>query len=377
MGASARSAAFSALRLGLRPRCADYFADRDLAAVCPVDRVEPATATNDFLRLAESLPPSPWYFTGGFENRPGLVERISRRHRLWGIDAATLRAVRDPVQVARVLGQAGIPCPAVGLDPQGLPRDGSWLVKPVASSGGRGIEPLTDGTGSGSSARYYQERIEGSSFSALFLGHGSRSLLVGITRQFIGKAGSPFAYCGSLGPCAIPLALAQQLRVIGDRLAAAFELRGWFGVDYVLRAGIPWPVEVNPRYPASLEIHELALGRSLLDDHRRCCEGTMNLSVGTFDPCSRRSPTIAKEILHAPRRLVAPDFTLDQDAAVGLHSVPAIADVPWPGTRFDAGEPVMTLFAKGEDATSCCSRLTRLKREWMERLTDQNETGQG
>jgi len=33
LGASCRAAAFSALRAGFRPRCADYFADRDLAAV--------------------------------------------------------------------------------------------------------------------------------------------------------------------------------------------------------------------------------------------------------------------------------------------------------------------------------------------------------
>ena len=40
IGASTRAAAFSALRAGLTPRCLDYFADRDLAAICTVDRVE-------------------------------------------------------------------------------------------------------------------------------------------------------------------------------------------------------------------------------------------------------------------------------------------------------------------------------------------------
>ena len=37
LGASARAAAFSALRLGLRPTCADLFADADLASACPLD----------------------------------------------------------------------------------------------------------------------------------------------------------------------------------------------------------------------------------------------------------------------------------------------------------------------------------------------------
>ena len=48
------------------------------------------------------------------------------------------------------------------------------------------------------------------------------------------------------------------------RSRSAFGLAGWFGVDFILRDGIPWPVEINPRYTASVEIHELASGRSLL-----------------------------------------------------------------------------------------------------------------
>src|SRR5205823_2923863 len=127
LGASARPAAFSALRSGLRPYCADYFADRDLAAVCAVEQVDPTHAAGDFLAAAESLPPSPWFYTGGFENHPELVERIARRHQLWGVAAPALRAVRDPVRVARVLNEAGIPSPEVRLELRALPRDGSWL----------------------------------------------------------------------------------------------------------------------------------------------------------------------------------------------------------------------------------------------------------
>jgi len=126
-GASCRAAAFSALRCGLSPRCADYYADRDLAAVCIAQRIDPRHAGPQFIALANSLPPSPWFYTGGFENHPGWVDQIARRHRLWGVDAETLRAVRDPVRVANILRAVGIPCPAVRRDRHGLPRDGSWL----------------------------------------------------------------------------------------------------------------------------------------------------------------------------------------------------------------------------------------------------------
>ena len=74
-------------------------------------------------------------------------------------------------------------------------------------------------------------------------------------------------------------------------LASAFGLVGWFGVDYVLRDGNPWPVEINPRYTASLEIHELASGRSLLAEHRRACEGD---AASSATPGSSRSAAIAR-----------------------------------------------------------------------------------
>src|SRR5262249_35947531 len=162
----------------LRPHCVDYFADRDLAAVCPVRRVDPAKAAGEFLAAAESLPPSLWFYTGGMENHPDLVERISRRHRLWGNRAAVLRAVRDPVRVAGVLNRGGRPAPEVRLESRGLPREGSWLVKPIAWGGGRGIEPLGCEEVTAPQPHYFQRRVDGPSFSALFLARGGRARLV-------------------------------------------------------------------------------------------------------------------------------------------------------------------------------------------------------
>jgi uncharacterized protein len=367
LGASTRSAAFSAIRCGLKPRCADYFADRDLTAVCPVDRIDHRHARRQFVELAESLVPSPWFYTGGFENNAECVENISRRHALWGIDARTVRAVRNPVRVADVLATNGIPCPEARFSSAGLPRDASWLKKPLASGGGRGIEPLTDQNDTDSPAHYYQERIDGPSFSALFMGERLRASLIGVTRQWIGLEGSPFAYLGSIGPTPTPEPQASRLESLGTALALAFGLVGWFGVDFVLRDEIPWPVEVNPRYTASLEIHELASGRSLLSEHRQASEASIRREA----PPRAHSPpmrVIAKWILHAPRRLIAPEIVLEENESVDLFSVPSIADIPWAGTCFSPGEPVITLMAEGANMAECQSRLIRLEQLWAERL---------
>jgi uncharacterized protein len=369
IGASARAAASSALRCGLRPRCADHFADRDLTAACPVERVDFGRGTEGFAAVAESLPSAPWFYTGGLENHPALVDRISRRHHLWGVGADVLRRVRDPLEVAGVLAAAGIPAPEVRDDPRGLPRDGSWLVKPLASGGGIGVEPLMGPEIGDAPARYYQRRIEGPSFSAVFIGGDGRSRLVGVTRQWVGGVpGRPFAYRGGIGPWRLGPGQAARLRELGTHLVSAFGLVGWFGVDYVLRDGIPWPVEVNPRYTASIEIHELASGQALLPEHRAAAEGRIEPALDFQESGLPRSRVAAKWIVYAPRRMVVPESTWDAEVAVDPGDLPAIADIPAPGVCIEAGEPVMTILARDSDARACRARLNRLRRSWALRL---------
>jgi predicted ATP-grasp superfamily ATP-dependent carboligase len=369
LGASARAAASSALRCRLVPRCADYFADLDLAAIALADRINPRDSTRGFEAWAAEIPPSAWLYTGALENDPDLVERIAARHRLWGIDGPTLRRVRDPMAVAEMFAQAAIPRPEVRRRPDGLPRDGSWLKKPLKSAGGRGIAPLTtEGAVLPPSRYYYQERIDGPSFSALFIGDRSHARLIGAARQLIGFPGCPFGYRGSIGPWTLDASLVERLRAIGGSVASSFGLAGWFGIDYVLRDEIPWPVEINPRYTASVEVHELATGRAFLTEHRRVCEGG-TLEAGT--PAlieATQSTWVAKVIVHAPQPLLVPALALDENEPRDQAELRSIADVPPPGSRFEPGDPVVTLLTSGGTAMECWRRMVRLERALLNRL---------
>ena len=77
---------------------------------------------------------------------------------------------------------------------------------------------------------------------------------------------------------------------------------------------------------------------------------------------------IAKWILYAPRRLVAPEIVPEENESDDLFAVRSIADIPWPGTCFNPGEPVMTLMAAGADLAECRSRMIRLEQVWTKRL---------
>lgn len=371
VGASARAAAWSAVRAGLTPTAADRFADRDLASIACCVRVGPGDYPAGLVAAAETLPRGPWVYTGGIENHPGVVARLARRRPLWGLGPRELTVARDPFELARALRESGRPALGVRRGPEGLPRDGSWLRKPRASTGGYGIVPVGDLTGDGPTTRcYYQERADGLSLSALFVAdRAGGSVLAGVSRQLIGRPGAPFAYRGSIGPWPVPGDVIERIAAVGRALAAGLRLVGLFGVDLVLSDdGIPWPVEVNPRYTASVEVIELATHRPLAGAHRDACEGRPCDPAAATDPHPGRF--VAKAYVFADRDGVfrqTPDCLGDP---AHPFRVPRLADVPAPGTPVGKGEPVLTVFAEGDDPAATLRALDEARAAWERRWSE-------
>jgi predicted ATP-grasp superfamily ATP-dependent carboligase len=359
------------LRAGLAPRCADFFADRDLAASCPILRVDTEEGARGLERAAANVPADAWIFTGPLEHHPDLVERLSRKIPLLGTGPEGLRRVRDPIQVAEALRRRGLDSPEVRLRPDGLPRDGSWIIKPLASGGGRLVGILDHAPLSCAEPCYFQRRVKGPSFSALFIAVRQRAELVGVTRQLLGAPGGPFAYRGSIGPWPLSDQASSRLREIGDALASSFALVGWFGVDFILRDERPYPVEVNPRYVASIEVLELATGRSIMADHLRASGAAgAERAVPERRPPETKRAVVGKSVLYAHRSFVAPDIAVPGFTPRDPFAIPKVADVPWPGTRIEAGEPILTVLASGADVASCEERLRALEELWRLRLQE-------
>jgi uncharacterized protein len=362
LGASARAAAFSALRAGLRPSCADLFADRDLTLACSVNQVFLADYPDGLAAFADRVAPTHWLYTGALENYPDLVDRISTRHRLLGNSGPVLRAVRDPIALARAMKEADLDVPEVQVDPQDLPTDGSWLAKPRASGGGRGIRPWSGGETARAGPAYYQRRIEGLSLSALFVVSQTEMRLLGITRQFVGKPGNRFAYRGSLAPWPVEDEVGEQVERIGRVIVSGFRLMGIFGVDLIVKNEQVWPIEVNPRYTAAIETIEWASGQSFLADHVEAFG--MERPVAPVE--IRPEGFVGKAILHADRPFVWMEkLTL----STRIEQMPEIADIPEPGTTFETGDPVLTVLVSGDSPADCRLRLAGRLRDWRRRIS--------
>ncbi len=362
LGASTRAAAFSALRAGFEPVCIDQFADADLRAVANVRPVESLSLTardesgGSVLAALQEFADLPVIYAGGMENQPQLLELIERDRTIWGASRAAIEAVRNPLRLAAEmveLKQRMLPVAPADRPP---PRDGTWVIKPLASAGGRGISVWDESAGNVPLAgpHYFQQRVTGRVYSALFLAEleAGDVRFVGLTRQLVGcpelHAG-PFAWCGNIGPVFLPVEAEFLVRRWGNILKWKFGLTGLFGVDFMVDdAGVPWLLEVNPRLTGSVEVLELACGLSLLADHVAAFDVEAATSALEFAalPNVESDERFGRAILYAPHQLRS---HIPLPNPVDWEAVPAVADIPEFGSVIEAGQPVCSVYAWGVD----------------------------
>lgn len=354
IGASARAFAISAVRAGYRVYAADLFADLDLRAAAAATACVRDVAggyPTALVTAARSFPAAAFCYVGALENHPAVIRAIARERTLLGSPPEAIAAVRDPWSLQRLVRQAGLASPECRADPDGLPRDGSFLAKPLASAGGHGIARWDVASRSPMGTSVWQRRVVGVDWSAAYIVSEAGARLLGASRQLVGLPwcyARPFAYCGSIDEPldGVPTAVCRQFAALGPALAAT-GLRGAVGVDAVVDASdTVWVVEVNPRPCASMELMERATGESIAAAHLGACGGAL------VEPPAYPAtpPRWAKAVLYAPQALVIDGAWLERVAAWQREwsagsTHPAIADIPAPGRTVPAGGPVCTLFA--------------------------------
>ena len=206
---------------------------------------------------------------------------------------------------------------------------------------------------------YFQQRLRGSSYSAAFVAQGAVGdvRFVGITEQLIGESqlhAAPFAWCGNIGPVSLPIQIESGVRRVANFLKWKFGLRGLFGLDFVVTSEGQWGVtEINPRYPASLELLEFATGAELLKDHCESFAGPLELPVVAWEPAT--GSVFGKAILYAAARTQAPPIAPIEQFP--YRHWPRRADVPTPGSEIGRGEPLLTVYAQAPSADDCRQQL--------------------
>jgi predicted ATP-grasp superfamily ATP-dependent carboligase len=359
-GVSTRAAAESAAKAGFAVTAIDAFGDLDQhPAVRSLSLPHQAGAPFTAQAAAEAgraIDADAAAYLSPFENHRRAVEALSYGRALWGNPPDVLRRVRDPFLLSGLLRRRGFATPITRVDvPREFADSKEWLLKPFNSGGGYGVRPWTPDTNV-SPGVYAQERISGVPASIVFVAAGGRAVALGISRQLIGEAAfgaSGYRYCGNVLASAhdevLTEPVVQSMVALAACVTEQFGLVGLNGIDCIVREHVPYPIEVNPRWCSSMELVERQYGVSVFGVHAAACADGV---LPAFDLRSARRdrPVVAKAIIFA----LADGALGDTWAWLGDETV---SDVPKPGERLTAGQPVCTIFATGADDAGCRAAL--------------------
>jgi predicted ATP-grasp superfamily ATP-dependent carboligase len=378
VGVSMRAAAVSASRAGYDVTAIDAFGDIDVPAtvrILPLTSGAGSFSPPAAARAARGVTCDAVVYGSGFENHPRAVAALAHQRVLWGNPPEVLRRVRCPRHVLDTFRGNGFRVPDM-FEPgeSGAPGEkaaaavgtssGKWIEKPYRSGGGHGVHawhpgaPVTRGA-------YLQTRVDGIPGSVVFVAAAGDAVPLGVSRQLVGDpvfGAGGFRYCGSIVSHAGDLfghdpAVIATASALARVAARAHGLVGVNGLDFVARDGVPYPLEINPRWSASMELVERAYGTSVFAAHATACaDGALPAVSSVPSPPAigkmAFGKALGKAIVFARRAAVAHDTR-------GWLEHDDVSDVPAPGTLIPSGAPVCTVFAEGETAAGCYAALVR------------------
>jgi predicted ATP-grasp superfamily ATP-dependent carboligase len=411
---SARMLAELARREGHEVTALDRFGDLDLQRLCRSVSIQRDLGGRGgmaaLVDAAEGMQARSVIYGAGLENMPALVARLAAGRTLLGCGPEILRRVRDPALLGASLGAAGHAYPrtfAAREAPARADRTRRWLRKPLRGGGGRGVREWRGGDLP--AGVIVQERVPGLPCSAAAVADGGSAALLGVSEQLIGRpafGARGYAWCGNLVPPRLASrerhALTDAARAICAHLAAAFGLRGLFGVDLVWDGRRAWVVEVNPRPTASLETIEAVHGVRAFAVHLEGCAGPLPAVRPTAEvqahvqaragrlPAVRPMAEAQAHVQARAGRLPADPPSAEPAKAAGKAVVfatgnvrvpdtrawPArgIRDVPHPGEPIAAGHPICTLVATGRAPEDVLADLEARAAALRAELHDRAET---
>ncbi|OPX70403.1 MAG: carbamoyl phosphate synthase-like protein [Methanoregulaceae archaeon PtaB.Bin108] len=349
-GFSTRHVARSARRAGYTVYAVDHFCDQDLSWY-----------TRDRIRFDE------------LDDLPGAIGEICSRHKVeWlvptsGAELLPGRAhllgtppnhahrFMDKLLTQEYFESLDIPVPKIvpaGQFPAMIkPRNGSggWRNRIVRDNEelSRWLEDFDY------PPHILQQVVPGTAASVCCIADGAgNARAIAANRQILrGEECGNFGFSGSLTPyTGNGTALMMDM---AEKIAGASGCKGTLGIDFVL-GDEPWAIEVNPRFQATLDTVEASTGINLFSVHADACQGLL--------PGSRPSSCgfSVRRILFADR-----DVEIGKDLS---PLTPAVADIPWPGTFFEEGHAIVSVFGWGnsaDQAMTCLDKNMKRVRQYM------------
>ena len=375
IGMDVVSLATSAKKAGYKVYAVDYFGDQDLKRVChetlSIVKQTPLVTCGQLntnfnpealLQLTRELLKKnaidATLLSSGLDDSSDVLFELNDTIPILGNHPHVIERIRDKMEFFQELKRLGIPHPETAMaenfqEARKKARDIGYpvLVKPSRGFAGVGIRKARGPKELKQAFRdasiidekvLIQEHISGAPASVSLISSTNEAITLTLNEQLLGVSEvgqeEPFGYCGNVVPLVATGAVMDKCKSVAEKITSHFGLIGSNGVDLVIsKEDIPYVVEVNPRFQATLECIEQVLEINMVEAHvKACVQGNL--------------PTIAKKtavfctrlILFAPQRSVVPDLSVFEE----------VRDIPLPRVIIEKGEPVCSIVVEGADRNS-------------------------
>lgn len=379
------SLAASARRAGYQVYAVDFFGDQDLKRVCRKSRSiikqRPGKTCGrlltDFnpkaiLQLTKDLLKKDKIdialLSSGLDDFPEVLLELNDLIPILGNSPDIIKKIRDKTKFFKELKRLQIRHPETAIaenfeEARKKSKDIGYpiVVKPLTSIGGASIRKVQDLQGLKQAFRrtpsYYrkvliQEHISGTPASVSLISSRSKTIALTVNEQLLGirELGQqePYGYCGNVVPLFADESVISECKGIAEKIALHFSLVGSNGLDLVISGeGMPYAIEVNPRFQGTLECVERVLGMNIVKVHvKACTDGVLPIVI------KNPSAFCVRLILFASKRLIVPD----------LSTFVEVRDIPLPGVVVERGEPICSVVVKGADRNSSLKEAKKISK---------------
>jgi uncharacterized protein len=341
----------AASHAGFRPLVIDLYADLDMQDYAEAFRKIPSLGEADLAPAVdffiEHYGVTQVIYGSGFEYCPQSLHYLGRRLQILGNDPDTFISLQNKSAFFSVLDRLKIPYPAVLFTAPYCTEP--WLVKPMQGLGGMGIRRYHKNDAELASV-YWQRFQAGTPYSVLFLANGQRVQVIGFNTQWSVSlgAGAEFVFSGIINQCDLTDAYKKRLALWLGKMVLVFGLKGLNSLDFIQYGDCTYVLEINPRPPASMQLH----GNDLLARHIQVClesadgsPGLDNKKIGCSVESAPACATVTLpasvlpagyQIVYAEQNIIIPDQCAWPEGCV---------DLPNPGDMCRTGEPICSIIA--------------------------------
>jgi len=286
--------------------------------------------------------------TSGFDDSPDIWKKIENTRFVIGNSAKTIENVRNLKKLTNFCKKINIKVP----DYIEFEKDDTKslnfpiILKPSATGGGVNIERFNNSDELNSFLKkntpninyILQEFIDGIDISATISCNGKEASVLAITEQLLGLdflgADSKFLYCGNFIPFNVEPKILEEITRISKEITSEFNLQGINGLDFILKNDEVYLIEVNPRFPGTMELIELITDENLFQEH---VKGSFfgEISKETFI----KNKVGIKFIIYAPKDLKIGD----------LRSIDGVHDITKINKLVKKGDPICSILIMGDN----------------------------